>query len=305
MMYQAFYDYIRSEAVLSPHTIVSYTEGIESFRSHCRTTAGDIPADKVLPRHVRAWVAWMSARGMKNASIAVRMQALRALFAFLVRRFGLEENPMAMVPCPRAEKNLPVFLRPDRLGAAIDQDLAGASGDTADFETVRNTLIVDLLYSTGIRAAELLGLRDHDVDLHRCELKVLGKRSKERVVPFGPEIHRLVQRYLAVRARDVESPRAFFVRPDGSPMYYRLLYRIVHSLADRGVSAARVSPHVLRHSCATDLLNNGADLRAVQELLGHKSLETTQKYTHLSYRDLQNNYQLAHPRAQKLTNHGS
>ncbi|MDE6131284.1 MAG: tyrosine-type recombinase/integrase, partial [Muribaculaceae bacterium] len=158
-----------------------------------------------------------------------------------------------------------------------------------------------MFYTTGMRAAELIGLRDADVDTRRCELKVLGKRNKERIIPFGQELQEMIELYRTLREKEIPGLQAdeFFVRPDGQPVYYVLVNKAVHSLLDGRVSATKRSPHVLRHSCATDMLNNGADLTAVQRLLGHASLATTQIYTHLSIRDLKNNYKLAHPRAQK------
>ncbi|MDE6136087.1 MAG: tyrosine-type recombinase/integrase, partial [Muribaculaceae bacterium] len=190
---------------------------------------------------------------------------------------------------------LPSFIRPDETATVLD-----AGFDPDDFEAMRAHMVMLLLYATGMRASELTGLRDADVDTTRRELKVLGKRNKERIIPFAEEVKQTIEQYRAVRDRIVGfTPEYFAVRPSGEPLYYGLLNRIVHSQLDGSVHSAKRSPHVLRHSFATDMLNNGADLNAVQRLLGHASLATTQVYTHLSYRDLQNNYQLAHPRAQR------
>ena len=160
-----------------------------------------------------------------------------------------------------------------------------------------------MLYSTGMRAAELTGLRDTDVDLSARELKVLGKRNKERMIPFGEELAELIARYREARNSSFGRCDTFFVLANGRPIYYKEVYRTVRAaLEENGVHATRLSPHTLRHSFATDMLNNGSDLRAVQELLGHASLSTTQRYTHLTYRELKQNYQQAHPRAQKNEN---
>ena len=172
-----------------------------------------------------------------------------------------------------------------------------------DFETVRDALIVNMLYTTGMRAAELVDLDDGKVDCLACELKVHGKRNKERIIPFGKELKEMITRYRQIRNSTIGNSAPadpFFVRPDGKRVYYQLVYRVVRrTLSAARVSSSRRSPHVLRHSFATDMLNDGADLTAIQKLLGHNSLATTQRYTHLSYRELQQNYQLAHPRAQK------
>ena len=158
-----------------------------------------------------------------------------------------------------------------------------------------------MLYSTGMRRDELITLTDKNVDLAKDELKVLGKRDKERIIPFGKELKEAIRSYLRLRNQEVAMQcDRFFVRQNGKELYPKLVYNVVReTLTESGVHSSRRSPHVLRHSFATDMLNNGAELTAVQHLLGHQSLATTQVYTHITYRELQNNYQLAHPRASK------
>ena len=237
----------------------------------------------------------MAADGASARTLRRRIQSLRALYAWAMRRKGLRVNPAAELTLARLPQALPSFIRPDETAAVLDTDV-----DSSDFEAVRNHTIVLLLYATGMRASELIGMRDADVDTVRRELKVLGKRNKERIIPFATEVRQHIESYRALRDRLLGyTPEFFAVRPSGAPLYYGLLNRIVHAALDGSVHAARRSPHVLRHSFATDMLNNGADINAVQKLLGHASLATTQVYTHLSYRDLQNNYELAHPRAQR------
>jgi integrase/recombinase XerC len=177
---------------------------------------------------------------------------------------------------------------------------ANHSEDDTDETAARNTLIINMFYSTGIRCSELLTLRDADVDTSRRELKVLGKRNKERIVPFGDELARMITAYRSLRKNGPGPNNEFFVRPDGKALYRKAIYNVVHNaMTEAGIHAARRSPHVLRHSFATDMLNNGAELNAVQQLLGHSSLGTTQIYTHVTLRELKHNYQLAHPRAQR------
>ncbi|MDE6459066.1 MAG: tyrosine-type recombinase/integrase [Muribaculum sp.] len=177
--------------------------------------------------------------------------------------------------------------------------------DTDDFNQVRDRLIVDMIYTTGLRASEVTGLLDADIDTARGELKVLGKRNKERIIPFGPELAKMIAQYRNLRASTVPPPAAdeFFVRKSGEPIYRKLVYNAVHNALSGHTVARRQSPHVLRHSFATDMLNNGADLYSVQQLLGHQSLATTQVYTHITYRELKQNYQQAHPRALKKGGH--
>ena len=185
-------------------------------------------------------------------------------------------------------------------------DPTAADGENSDekaptFTDVRNALILLMFYSTGMRLSELIGLQDADVDTRRGELKVLGKRNKERLIPFGTELSEAIGAYRLRRdAEGATSPTGrFFTRPDGSDLYPTLVQRLVKKELQGNTRATRLSPHTLRHSFATDMLNNGADLRSVQKLLGHESLQTTQVYTHVTRSELQHNYKLAHPRAQK------
>ncbi len=297
-MYQAFYNYLASEAGRSPHTVEAYRHDVESFRAFRRDSLGqtdDDPRNTTLAE-LRMWVASMSDLGMSSTSITRKIQSLRAFFRFLERRHGLLVNPAARLLAPRRAKPLPAFLRTAETISIIDGALASADS----FESVRDSLILELFYQTGIRSSELIGLIDADVDTDRCELKVLGKRNKERIIPFGADLCAKIANYRALRTQLLPGmpPEQFFVRPTGEPLYYGLVYKLVHTALE-GTNLPRRSPHVLRHSFASDMLNNGADLVAVQNLLGHASLVTTQRYTHLSYKDIQSNYKLAHPRAQK------
>ncbi len=293
-MIDEFLKYLECEAGMSAHTLRAYGSDL---RMWCDFAARGEQPDlaSVTLDDLRAWVMHMAADGASARTLRRRIQSLRALYAWAMRRKGLRVNPAAELTLARLPQALPSFIRPDETAAVLDTDV-----DSSDFEAVRNHTIVLLLYATGMRASELIGMRDADVDTVRRELKVLGKRNKERIIPFATEVRQHIESYRALRDRLLGyTPEFFAVRPSGAPLYYGLLNRIVHAALDGSVHAARRSPHVLRHSFATDMLNNGADINAVQKLLGHASLATTQVYTHLSYRDLQNNYEFAHPRAQR------
>lgn len=299
MIYDDFYNFIRCESTVSAHTYDAYKRDLEQFRRFLTAElmhADDNPLTATYA-DLRLWVASLASRNFTTATILRKMSALRALYGYLMRYKGLEVNPAARLVAPRAPHNLPDFVREEETARAID----ALDADSDDFVTARDALIVDMLYSTGIRESELIGLKNADVDAARCELKVLGKRNKERIIPFGAELKDMIEHYRILRSEYASDGDAFFVRTDGRPLYRMLVYRVVNSaLTDAAVNSSRRSPHVLRHSFATDMLNNGADLVAVQKLLGHASLETTQRYTHLTYRELQQNYKLAHPRAQKM-----
>ena len=292
-MTDEFLKYLECEKCVSPHTLRAYATDL---RLWCEHAGGEPDLHDVGVDDLRSWVVSMSADGVSQRSIRRRIQALRAYFAWAMRRRGLRTNPAAELSLARLPRRLPDFIRPDETAAVLDAPLPAPD----DFTAVRDRTVLLLLYATGMRSAELIGLLDADVDTARCELKVLGKRNKERIIPFGTEVRHTIDTYRRLRDAAVGfTPETLFVRPDGRPLYYGLLNKIVHGSLDGAVHSRKRSPHVLRHSFATDMLNNGADINAVQRLLGHSSLATTQVYTHLTYRDIQNNYELAHPRAQR------
>ena len=303
MLIDSFTTYLRCELNSSVHTVLSYRRDISqwySFAASASLSGCDIHTAEPDPSAVtlsdlRLWIAHLSSEGIGVRSVRRKIQALRAFYGYLNRRCGVSVNPAAELTPARLPKPLPVLIPTADTARVLDAEL-----DTDDFIAVRDRLIADMLYSTGMRESELVGLRDADVDLRRRELKVIGKRNKERMIPFGEELTTMIRLYTTLRDRDADNPGGqFFVRPDGSPLYRQLVYRVVRRAFDGNTGARRRSPHVLRHSFATAMLNNGADLTAVQHLLGHSALAPTQIYTHLSSRDIKDNYKLAHPRAKK------
>lgn len=285
---QAFLSYIRCELNLSAHTVLSYKGDINQWLRYLGNDDAD-PADIDI-NDLRGWVAHLAANGLTQRSIRRKIQSLRAFFTFMMKRYDLKSNPAAELIPGRMAKTLPRVVAPEITSRVIDTPI-----DETDFKAVRNRLAIDMLYSTGMRASELTGLLDINVNCATGELKVLGKRNKERLIPFGNELREKIEQYR--RLRPDSAAETLFVRPDGRPMTYESLRKIVHS--EFAGSGASPTPHCLRHSFATDMLNDGAGLNAVKDLLGHASLSTTQIYTHLSYSELKQNYQLAHPRALK------
>lgn len=295
-MIDAFLRHIATEQGLSANTVAAYRRDLLQWRDYA-TDSGhyDLRPETTSPSDLRQWIASLSRQGISQSSIKRKLQALRAFFRYMMQRHGLASNPAAMVISPKMPKRLPVYVRPEETAALIDVEV-----DPDDVIAVRDRLIINMFYSTGIRCSELIDLKDCNVDTVKGELKVHGKRNKDRIVPFGHDLGNMIQQYRTLR--DSMTPPvgdSFFTRQSGEPLYRRLVYRLVHDSMDGTVHAQRRSPHVLRHSFATDMLNAGADLTAVQQLLGHQSLTATQIYTHISYRELKQNYQLAHPRAQK------
>ena len=229
-------------------------------------------------------------------TIRRKVQALRAFFRFMMKRKGLLNNPAQELILAKTDRPLPVYVRQSETEAILDDPL-----DFSDFKQVRNRLIIMLIYETGLRCSEVQQLKDADIDTAKGELKVLGKRNKERIIPFGRELADMIETYRQLR-NDIDGSTAtkeLLIRNNGEPLYRKLIYNVVHTVLEQYATCQRKSPHVLRHSFATDMLNNGADLHSVQQLLGHQSLATTQVYTHITYRELKQNYQQAHPRATK------
>ncbi len=293
-----FLSYLRDELRYSPHTVEAYRRDIEAWLEHYGETR---PVEAATPTDIRRFIATEARNGLATASLRRRTVALRSLFRFLMRSSDLKSNPVAGLNPGRLPARLPVNIRKEETGRMLDEMESGSS----DFISLRDRLMAEMLYQTGLRCSELIDLRDDRVDSSRCELRVIGKRNKERLIPFGKNLADMIDRYRQEREADGGPGRAaagepFFVRPDGRPLYRKLVYNVVHSaMAQAGVHATRMSPHVMRHSFATDMLSGGASLTTVQQLLGHASLATTQIYTHISIAELKKNYASAHPRASK------
>ncbi len=296
MLIDSFLTYIRCELNLSVHTVLSYKRDLEQWREFATNGKPQefMPFDMSV-NDLRQWIARLAAEGKSPRSIKRKVQSLRAFYRYLMRYHGAKNNPAAELKLARTDKPLPCYIRPGETAAVLEE-----SWDPENFVQTRDHLILLMLYSTGIRCSELENLLDADVDTAKCELKVLGKRNKERIIPFGRELKEAIGAYRDLRQELGKGlPVRFFVWENGKPLYRKLIYNVVHRTLAGKVHSPRQSPHVLRHSFATDMLNNGADLNAVQQMLGHQSLATTQVYTHITYSELKQNYKQAHPRAQK------
>lgn len=297
MLIDRYLTYLRCELNYSVHTVSAYSLDINRFANFCTHGSAD-SFDPVAATNsdVRAWLAFRSRQGDTRRTLRRKVQSLRSFYRYLALIGATDRNPATDISIARPTASLPTFIRTEEINALLDSPY-----DTADIIACRNRLMIMLIYSTGMRRAELIGLLDRNIDTGRGELKVLGKRNKERVIPFGNELKTMIEHYRTLREEaGIADAPYFLTRRHGEPLYPRLVNNIVGKELDPNeIHATKRSPHVLRHTFATDMLNNGADLNAVQQLLGHTSLSTTQIYTHISYRELKQNYQLAHPRAQK------
>ncbi|HEV7237643.1 MAG TPA: tyrosine recombinase XerC [Thermoanaerobaculia bacterium] len=293
-----FLDYLTIERNVSPNTVTAYRDDIESFVAFlCNDylTLGRDQLDLKRVDHlaVRSYLAHLSRRKLARASMARHLSALRTFFKYLVREGVVEANPARTVATPKREKHLPAVLQASDVALLIEQP------DTSTTLGVRDAAWLELLYASGLRIAELVGIDLDDLELRSRLVKVRGKGSKERIVPFGSKAEAALRAYLAVRGeliRDIEA-QAVFVNYRGERITTRSIRRLFENYVRDAALRAGVSPHTLRHSFATHLLNAGADLRGIQELLGHASLSTTQKYTHLNDWQLIAVYKKAHPRA--------
>ncbi len=296
-----FLDYLKLERDASPHTLRNYGLDIAAFLKYLNEAKGaGYPLSAVDSLTLRAYLSSLH-EGHARSSISRHLAALRSFFRYLRLRGLVSQDEAALIPLPKTEKRLPIYLSV----AEVERLLGAAGGDTK--EKIRNRAIVELLYSTGLRVSELAALDQEEFVAaagsgEAGSLRVLGKGKKERVVVFGSLAREAVMEYLAVRnqfflAGKLTSEPALFLNSRGGRLTVRSVERVVHAAALEAGLSPEVSPHTLRHSFATHLLANGADLRLIQELLGHSSLSTTQKYTHLELEQILTEYRRAHPKA--------
>ena len=299
-MIEGFLKYLRYELNYSVHTVLSYGNDLRQFADFlARGDSEQLRLDDVSTNDIREWMMHLSNAGDCQRTIRRKVQSVRALYKYMQRRGLIDNNPAAMVELAKLPKRLPSYVRSENINALLDQDI-----DPADFTAVRNKLMLMMFYETGIRRAELIGLTDANVDTSAMQIKVHGKRNKDRIVPFGSELLGWIERYRHLRTQQVECEcDEFFVRENGKPLYPSLVYKVVHDALQSAGGTDKFSPHVLRHSFASAMLNNGAQLNNVKELLGHESLAATQIYTHITFSELKDNYQSAHPRALKKGGH--
>lgn len=296
-----FEDYLRLERGRSEHTIRAYLGDLRALFAHLNRVGGDDPS-QVRLSELRTWLANQHAAGSERASIARRAAAIRAFFAWAHHTGRLPSDPAASLRSPRVDHRLPMTVEIDQIRAVLDAatDAATAATEPLDrAEARRDLALVELLYSTGVRVSEACGLDLDDVDFDRGLVRVLGKGNKERIAPLGRPAQRALQDWLDSRSvlAGPAARRALFVGQRGQRLDPRVARRIVHRSLAAVAGTPDLGPHGLRHAMATHLLEGGADLRAVQEMLGHASLATTQLYTHVTTDRLRSAYQQAHPRA--------
>ncbi len=294
MSIDPFLNYLKNVKRYSSHTLTAYKEDLEQFLSYCCTINDIRGAEDVTPKIVREWVMIKMAEGMKVPTVRRKLSTLRTFFRYLMREGLVKDDPTEMVITPKMGKKLPVFV-PDY---QMDELLDAKELQEDSFPVWRDRLVLLTAYFTGMRRSELVGLRIRDIDFSGKSLVITGKGNKQRLVPLAEELIEDMKAYLRLRQEVVTTGHDyFFVTDKGAPVYDKFIYRLVEKYLSQYTTLSKKSPHVLRHTFATQLLNNGACIEAIRELLGHSDLAATQIYTHNSFENLIKVFNQAHPRA--------
>ena len=292
-MIEQFLNYLRFERNSSPQTVLTYEEALREFESYLAFKDSGLSLRDADADLIREWMESLMDRGNNASTINKKLSALRSFFRFALKRKLVDRDPAHCITGPTKAKPLPQFVREGEMDRLLDDMEWGDN-----YKDVRARTLLLLLYETGIRRAEVIGLNDADVDLEACQLKVTGKRNKQRIVPFGEELATEIRRYLDVRDSQMTARcEAFFLNDRGGRITENMVGKIVKENLSKVTSLKKRSPHVLRHSFATAMLNNGAGLETIKNLLGHESVSTTEIYAHTTFEQLKRVYKEAHPRA--------
>lgn len=293
MLIDSFLDYLRYERCYSEKTVLAYGNDLAQIQDFIQEIYGKFNPVEVGVEQVREWIVSLMDKGYTSTSVNRKLSSLRAFYKFLLKRGEISVDPLLKLKGPKNKKPLPVFLKESDMDKLLD------GVDFGDgFKACRDKLIIEVFYLTGMRLSELIGLDDVDVDFSASLFRVTGKRNKQRLIPFGDELKMLMLEYIDVRNETIPvKSGAFFVRENGERLYENLVYNLVKRSLSKVVMLKKRSPHVLRHTFATTMLNNHAELEAVKELLGHESIATTEIYTHTTFEELKKVYKQAHPRA--------
>ena len=289
-----FIEYLSFEKKYSSHTIRAYNDDLNSFQTFCEITFDNEKLGDVNYSQIRSWIVKMVNENISNRTVNRKISSLKSFYKFLVKTKQIKESPLLRHQALKISKRVQVPFSEKEINEVIDN-----LNEFDDFESVRNKLIVELLYSTGMRRAELMEIKQSSINFTNSTLKVLGKRNKERYIPLLNSVQQTLKTYLDLRKEIISDSENLLITIKGNKIYPTLVYRIINDYFSAVSSKVKKSPHVIRHSFATHLLNEGADLNSVKELLGHSSLASTQVYTHSSLNELKKVYNQAHPRSVK------
>ena len=292
---ESFLQYLKTEKRYSPHTVRSYLNDLDQFSKFLTDIGQPNDPSEANSHDIRAWIVSLMSSDYSAVSTHRKISCLRVFFKYMRKEGIIKGDPMQKVALPKKEKKLPVFIEEKSMAKLLD---GYNFGD--DFAGVRNKTIIEILYLTGIRRAELIGLKDSDIDLASSEIRVTGKRNKQRIIPLVKSFVTTLEDYINKRDETIErkeEDKWFFVTDKGNKLYDKFVYNNVKSYLAAVTTSDKKSPHVLRHTFATHMLNKGADLNSIKELLGHANLSATQVYTHNTFEKLKKTYKQTHPRA--------
>lgn len=298
MLIESFLIYLQHEKRYSPHTITSYQSDLLQFVGFLKKDF-EITAIQAKATHIRSFMVFLLDDGIAENAIGRKISTLRSFYKYLLREGDLKVNPMGLIKAPKVPKRLPVFIEDNKMNLLLDGGVEGKHIFDESFASQRDKIVLELLFGTGIRLAELLLLKEIDINFYEGTIKVLGKRNKERIIPLHNQLIDQLKIYINLKLTQQFNNKntTLIVTNTGAPAYPKLVYRIVNRYLTIISTQDKRSPHVLRHSFASSLLNKGADLNAIKELLGHASLAATQVYTHNSVERLKSIYKQAHPKA--------
>lgn len=293
ILIEKYIKYLRYEKNYSLHTEISYSTDLYQFDGFLKNNFSEINIKSVDSDIVRLWIVSLMEAKVSPRSVNRKLSALKSFYKYLLRINEVPANPVKKLTGPKTTKPIPSFVNSGAMEKILDE-----SNFDSTFESFRNRVMLELFYVTGVRRSELMGMRDLDIDFDAETIRVAGKRNKQRLIPISGNMRLLLEQYIAKRDADVKEQSGYlFVKKDGQQLYPILIHRIVVNNLRYIPTLSKASPHVLRHSFATGMLNNGADINAVKELLGHSSLAATEVYTHTSFEELKKIYNKAHPRA--------
>ena len=293
--FDKYIDYLRFEKRMSDHTVTAYTEDLKQLESYCRQNGIDEEMCRLDSTTIREWIVSLLKSDLTTRSINRKISALKSFYRYHLKIGSIKANPMQKVHSPKSSKRLPKYVEESGMELLFSSDLFADN-----FEGWRDRAIIELFYATGMRLSELINIKAENFDLHNNTVKVLGKRNKERIIPFGPNYRNVLDKYLSFfeeNQTEANKTPYIFVTNTFNKLYPKAVYRIVRKYLDIVTTIDKRSPHVLRHTFATHLLDHGADIYAIKEILGHSSLAATQVYTHTTTERLKSIYNQAHPRA--------
>ncbi len=291
---QSFFDYLKYEKRYSVHTLTSYQTDISAFLDFLEIHYGKMSLQEINYNFVRSWLAGLKDEGLSSRSLKRKISSLKSFFKYQLRTSTIQSTPMSRVISPKVSKRLPVFIAEADAKNMID----ALNLSTEDWKSLNAKMLVVIFYATGMRLSELITLKEKQIDFSRSQIKVLGKGNKERILPISPELIHTIRDYQLAKKKEFQKTDDFLlVTERGKKLYPKYAYLLVSGILGQSATLDKKSPHVLRHTFATHLMNNGADLNAVKELLGHSSLAATQVYTHNSIGKLKDIHKKAHPKA--------